>query len=1029
MMRRTLRTALVAIALGSVSASTLVATPAVAAAAEPVVITVPEQDRAHPRNTAILGESAEGVFLLSEQTPTGGQLRGDLTGLLIAPDGTESPSPIGYGTVVGDRVVSTPGNWPESITWHSAATTELHTTAIPSGTAYLSYTADGIVVHTSTGLAIAGWDDDSLRPISLPASYDQIQVRTSDTHGVVVTGRLGGTATSLYIDTVSAQSWTLPTDWAYKAALGSESIVWIENSTIAMVDRPSAGEQLGAMQHRTIPTVPAGGNLDASELGYLPVGENVIVFRNNLDVEQWGQTVTAPVYISRADGTTDVLLGWGHDVVAGLDGSFLAVGGATSADQAVLRFDGDSLTSTVVTERSTIRARVAAIAIDGNGLFIGDESSDYGGLVEFDLTDGQTTEVSRRYGSVPVAGDGSISWTSNTAPTFAIRDADGTTRRVSPSSTGLTQLSSHWALASNRRLINTTTGDTTYLANENVSLQNDVLYQPGSDWASAIDTVVARDLHSGQSEFLATPDGCAQVSTVQVAGSWMLLGCASSVPVEDFFYVVVDRTGASEPLRLPELEGEAFLGNGFLLVKTGTMLEWSPLDSFTPHAIATDVSLVARSRGDVPSIAWTDTSRRAFAAVLPVATSALPTKPTGVDHVPTAPAFTVTPGDGSVTLTWAAAAPGDEVRAFLVARSGSGAGRSVILPPTETSHTFSVPNGTAFTFSVRAQNARGTAGNPSVSATAMSPYPEYARISSAEFSVHTNQLVVAWNYTPAIGHDPVTSFDIVVEGETVVSALASTVRSATIPITAAAVRGKSVTLVAHGARDFQTHTTAIRSDEDLVAPTAAVTNLAEVTIGKTLTASVAATDDNAVASVDVRLRSSTGMSKAIGAWTYPATWQGVTGTFEVTKSALAGRSYCLSARATDAQGNQSGWSDQVCTAVAVDERALKKSGTWRVASSSKYFNGTTSRPATGTAALSAPVRANTVWIVATTCPTCGAVGLRVGNTTIKVDLRSSTKKYRQAIKVQWGANITGTVKIVRWGSSSAAVDGFAVLGR
>jgi hypothetical protein len=122
------------------------------------------------------------------------------------------------------------------------------------------------------------------------------------------------------------------------------------------------------------------------------------------------------------------------------------------------------------------------------------------------------------------------------------------------------------------------------------------------------------------------------------------------------------------------------------------------------------------------------------------------------------------------------------------------------------------------------------------------------------------------------------------------------------------------------------------------------------------------------------------------------TWQsGTTGTSAVFNGS-PGRSYCFSARATDAELNTSDYGAERCTAIPAASKALKHRGLWAKKKGSGYFLGAFSMSSTeGANLVLTNVRAKRLAIVVTKCPGCG---------TIKVFFRN---KLLRTIRLRAGA--------------------------
>ena len=155
----------------------------------------------------------------------------------------------------------------------------------------------------------------------------------------------------------------------------------------------------------------------------------------------------------------------------------------------------------------------------------------------------------------------------------------------------------------------------------------------------------------------------------------------------------------------------------------------------------------------------------------------------------------------------------------------------------------------------------------------------------------------------------------------------------------------------------------------------------------------AAVDNSSgVASYDVRWRR-VGLTGGFSKWVYPKAWQGSKKKSQVITGVAEGYTYCASVRARDNAGNVSKWTAAPCSAVLVDDRFLRASGTWtRVSGRTKWYDKTFSRTTARGATLSKYATFTRIALSALHCPTCGKVQIYAGKTLIKtVDL--AAKKY------------------------------------
>jgi hypothetical protein len=151
---------------------------------------------------------------------------------------------------------------------------------------------------------------------------------------------------------------------------------------------------------------------------------------------------------------------------------------------------------------------------------------------------------------------------------------------------------------------------------------------------------------------------------------------------------------------------------------------------------------------------------------------------------------------------------------------------------------------------------------------------------------------------------------------------------------------------------------------------------------------------------------------AFGAFTLPPAWQDLT-TTSVSSAQTPGNTYCYSARATDQAANPGQWSAEKCTAEPLDDRALTRSTGWILATDSSYYRHTIMVTKKLGATLSVPKAVvDRIAIIATKCPDCGSVSIKVGTTVIaRLSLFASTTKVKQLVALKPFSLRTGAVTI------------------
>jgi hypothetical protein len=197
----------------------------------------------------------------------------------------------------------------------------------------------------------------------------------------------------------------------------------------------------------------------------------------------------------------------------------------------------------------------------------------------------------------------------------------------------------------------------------------------------------------------------------------------------------------------------------------------------------------------------------------------------------------------------------------------------------------------------------------------------------------------------------------------------------------------------------------------LVNPIAGIGALAEVRLTSSATVRWSATPAAApITSYDVRYRRASWNGRLGG---YVA-WKTATTATSASVSIPVGYTYCFSVRAHDALPSVSAWSAEGCTTRGLDDRSLARSGSWTSGTGTSYYLGTYRRSYTNGAKLTRTgVVARSVFIVATTCPTCGTVRVYLGPELLStVRLVTRTTRNRQVIPIAWFCTErTGTLTI------------------
>jgi hypothetical protein len=148
------------------------------------------------------------------------------------------------------------------------------------------------------------------------------------------------------------------------------------------------------------------------------------------------------------------------------------------------------------------------------------------------------------------------------------------------------------------------------------------------------------------------------------------------------------------------------------------------------------------------------------------------------------------------------------------------------------------------------------------------------------------------------------------------------------------------------------------------------------------------------------------------------TWHATSASQSVSiTNALASSTYCFTARAHDAAGNSGQWANPRCITTPRDDRALAaKTAGWKRSTATGFLANTYTSTSAIKASLatSTSLKVNRVGIIATRCPTCGALAIYVGATRVgDISLRSTTTMSRAFILLPaFAAARTGVVKFI-----------------
>jgi len=185
---------------------------------------------------------------------------------------------------------------------------------------------------------------------------------------------------------------------------------------------------------------------------------------------------------------------------------------------------------------------------------------------------------------------------------------------------------------------------------------------------------------------------------------------------------------------------------------------------------------------------------------------------------------------------------------------------------------------------------------------------------------------------------------------------------------------------------------------DSAPPAVSVAKLPAIATTAAITVSYSARDTvNRVRSYDVQY------THATTVWSYPA-WPvnhgwGTTAT-SLPVHLIGGIKYCFYVRATDNAGNVSAWSRPVCTTAPLDDRAMHKTAGFAAVTGSPFYLGTAYSTTHYGEAVWTTTESPALYLVATTCATCGSVEILEGNRPVGViSLHSTTTVYKNVVAI------------------------------
>lgn len=228
--------------------------------------------------------------------------------------------------------------------------------------------------------------------------------------------------------------------------------------------------------------------------------------------------------------------------------------------------------------------------------------------------------------------------------------------------------------------------------------------------------------------------------------------------------------------------------------------------------------------------------------------------------------------------------------------------------------------------------------------------------------------------------------------------------------------------------DPETYTGTVTIYVDATPPSAGTSAPGVVTWSTKVPFTWSATDSSGIATYDTQYN--------IAVWNAPFTgwraWKTATTTTSATLAGTYGRTFCFRVRAKDRAGNYSPFTAQRCTSVPVRALSLAYSARWTRPLNAAYWTGEAfTTNLAGQNATLANVQAQHMWLVATKCPSCGALQVRWNNVVIGgVNLAAPTTQHHVLIPIAaWAAPKAGTLRfyVTSPNGKPVIIEGLAVL--
>jgi uncharacterized repeat protein (TIGR01451 family) len=338
-----------------------------------------------------------------------------------------------------------------------------------------------------------------------------------------------------------------------------------------------------------------------------------------------------------------------------------------------------------------------------------------------------------------------------------------------------------------------------------------------------------------------------------------------------------------------------------------------------------------------------------------------------------------------------------------------------------------VSSGHAYAFAIRPVDGVGNLGlqSATVTTTGLTASPPGAP-SGVAVSALNGGARVTWAAPANDGGAPLTGYTATASPGGASCTVAAATRTCDIPGLSNGVT-YSVTVTAASNGGISPASSASSVTPEGTPPTASLGAVALTTLATSVPVRWSGADASGIASYNVQVRTAT-YAGALGTWTSPLALQKTKAT-SANIAVAAGSTVCVRVQSRDAADNYSAWTAQRCSTRALDDRSLVAGKGWkRVLGSAFYLKTATSSSTLGATLTRTSARFTRIGVVASTCASCGIVGIYLGKTLLgKLNLAGKSVNRRvfllAAVKARTG---TVTLRVLSKGKL-VKIDGLVLI--